>query len=63
MAAREFASSTIIPACTVVADIANNAKDLIDKEVNAFSQSPDNSLYMLPSTPQVRKAASVWSIV
>ncbi|XP_043813030.1 AUGMIN subunit 5 isoform X2 [Manihot esculenta] len=52
LAAREFASSTIIPACTVVADIANNAKDLIDKEVNAFSQSPDNSLYMLPSTPQ-----------
>ncbi|XP_050227930.1 AUGMIN subunit 5 [Mercurialis annua] len=52
LAAREYASSTIIPACTVVADIANNTKDLIDKEVNAFSQSPDNSLYMLPSTPQ-----------
>ncbi|EEF36444.1 AUGMIN subunit 5 [Ricinus communis] len=52
LAAREYASSTIIPACKVVADIANNAKDLIDKEVNAFSRSPDNSLYMLPSTPQ-----------
>ncbi|KAJ9173143.1 hypothetical protein P3X46_016308 [Hevea brasiliensis] len=52
LAAREYASSTIIPACTVVADIANNAKDLIEKEVDAFSRSPDNSLYMLPSTPQ-----------
>ncbi|GKU97428.1 hypothetical protein SLEP1_g10572 [Rubroshorea leprosula] len=52
LAAREFASSTIIPACNVVADISNNAKDLIDKEVSAFYQSPDNSLYMLPSTPQ-----------
>ncbi|CAK7335309.1 unnamed protein product [Dovyalis caffra] len=50
--AREYASTTIIPACTIVADIANSAKDLIDKEVNAFSLSPDNSLYMLPSTPQ-----------
>ncbi|KDP24304.1 hypothetical protein JCGZ_25600 [Jatropha curcas] len=52
LAAREYASSTIIPACAIVADIANNAKDLIDREVTAFSQSPDNSLYMLPSTPQ-----------
>jgi len=34
-------------------DIANSAKDLIDKEVNAFSRCPDNSLYMLPSTSQV----------
>ncbi|WCJ25526.1 AUGMIN subunit 5 [Euphorbia peplus] len=51
-AAREYALSTIIPACAVVVDIANGAKDLIDKEVNAFSRSPDNSLYMLPSTPQ-----------
>ncbi|KAJ9147479.1 hypothetical protein P3X46_029636 [Hevea brasiliensis] len=50
--AREYASSTIVPACTVVENIANNAKDLIDQEVNAFSRSPDNSLYMLPSTPQ-----------
>ncbi|GKV16949.1 hypothetical protein SLEP1_g27514 [Rubroshorea leprosula] len=52
LAAREYASSTIIPACNVVADISNSAKDLIDKEVSAFYQSPDNSLYMLPSTPQ-----------
>ncbi|KAJ7000759.1 AUGMIN subunit 5-like [Populus alba x Populus x berolinensis] len=50
--AREYASITIIPACTIVVDIANNAKDLIDKEVNAFSRCPDNSLYMLPSTSQ-----------
>ncbi|KAF5748907.1 hypothetical protein HS088_TW04G00868 [Tripterygium wilfordii] len=52
LAAREYASSTIIPACTIVIDIANNTKDLIDKEVSAFYRSPDNSLYMLPSTPQ-----------
>ncbi|KAI9396359.1 hypothetical protein POPTR_004G114600v4 [Populus trichocarpa] len=50
--AREYASITIIPACTIVVEIANSAKDLIDKEVNAFSQCPDNSLYMLPSTSQ-----------
>lgn len=52
LASREFASSTIIPACTGVTEISNNAKDLIDKEVSAFFRSPDNSLYMLPSTPQ-----------
>ncbi|XP_059670486.1 AUGMIN subunit 5-like [Cornus florida] len=52
LVAREYASSTIIPACTVVVDISNNAKDLIDREVSAFYQSPDNSPYMLPSTPQ-----------
>ncbi|KAI3713120.1 hypothetical protein L1987_71692 [Smallanthus sonchifolius] len=52
LAARDYASSTIIPACTVLIDISNNAKDLIDKEVSAFYRSPDNSLYMLPSTPQ-----------
>lgn len=52
LAAREYASSTIIPACTVVVNISNSAKDLIDKEVSAFYRSPDNRLYMLPSTPQ-----------
>ncbi|KAJ9540495.1 hypothetical protein OSB04_027001 [Centaurea solstitialis] len=52
VAAREHASNTIIPACTGVVNIANSAKDFIDKEVSAFSRSPDNSLYMLPSTPQ-----------
>ncbi|KAF3444920.1 hypothetical protein FNV43_RR14613 [Rhamnella rubrinervis] len=52
LAARDFASSTIIPACTIVVDISNGAKDLIEKEVSAFYQSPDNSLYMLPATPQ-----------
>lgn len=52
LAAREYASGTIIPACQVVVDLSNNAKDLIDKEVSAFYRSPDNSLYMLPSTPQ-----------
>uniref|UniRef100_A0A7N0VLF9 AUGMIN subunit 5 n=1 Tax=Kalanchoe fedtschenkoi TaxID=63787 RepID=A0A7N0VLF9_KALFE len=51
LAAREYASSTIIPVCQVVMDISNNAKDLIDKEVSAFYRSPDNTLYMLPSTP------------
>lgn len=52
LAAREYASSTIIPACAVVVEISNNAKDLIEKEVSAFYRSPDNSLYMLPSSPQ-----------
>ncbi|XP_048327905.2 AUGMIN subunit 5 [Ziziphus jujuba] len=52
LAAREYASTTIIPACTVVVDISNGAKDLIEKEVSAFYRSPDNSLYMLPATPQ-----------
>ncbi|KAK6128834.1 hypothetical protein DH2020_037470 [Rehmannia glutinosa] len=54
LAAREYASSTIIPACNVVVDLSNNAQDLIDKEVSAFYRTPDNSLYMLPSTPQRR---------
>lgn len=52
LAAREYASDTILPACTVVMNISNDAKDLIEREVSAFYQSPDNSLYMLPSTPQ-----------
>lgn len=52
LAAREYASDTIVPACTVVMNISNDAKDLIEREVSAFYQSPDNSLYMLPSTPQ-----------
>ncbi|KAL6499173.1 AUGMIN subunit 5 [Orobanche hederae] len=52
LAAREYASSTIIPACNVVMDLSNNALDLIDKEVSAFYRTPDNSIYMLPSTPQ-----------
>ncbi|CAN6702327.1 unnamed protein product [Malus baccata var. baccata] len=53
LAAREYASSTIIPASTVVMDLSNSAKDLIEREISAFDQSPDNSLYMLPATPQV----------
>lgn len=52
LTAREYASSTIIPACGSVVDLSNNAKDLLEKEVSAFYQTPDNSLYMLPSTPQ-----------
>jgi len=56
LTAREYASSTIIPACAAVAEASNSAKDLIEKEVSAFSQSPDNSLYMLPSSPQVYNA-------
>ncbi|GAA0168896.1 hypothetical protein LIER_23499 [Lithospermum erythrorhizon] len=52
LAAREYASSTIIPACNIVLELSNNAKDLVEKEVSAFSQAPDNILYMLPSTPQ-----------
>ncbi|KAF7822366.1 AUGMIN subunit 5 [Senna tora] len=52
LAAREYASSTIIPACAIVVEISNSAKDLTEKEVSAFYRSPDNSLYMLPSSPQ-----------
>ncbi|KAG6420982.1 hypothetical protein SASPL_117528 [Salvia splendens] len=52
LAAREYASSTVIPACNIVMDLSNRSKDLIDKEVQAFYRTPDNSLYMLPSTPQ-----------
>lgn len=59
LAAKEYASSTIIPACTVVVDISNGAKDLIEKEISAFYRSPDNSLYMLPATPQVCIATRV----
>ncbi|KAM1358250.1 hypothetical protein ACFX15_044547 [Malus domestica] len=53
LAAREYASSTIIPACTVVMDLSNSEKHLIEREVSAFDQSPDNSLYMIPAIPQV----------
>ncbi|CAF2089825.1 unnamed protein product [Brassica rapa] len=52
LAAREYAMTTIIPASEIVADISKNAKDFIEKEVTAFFQSPDNTLYMLPATPQ-----------
>ncbi|CAL5367529.1 unnamed protein product [Camellia sinensis] len=52
LAAREYASSTILPACMVVVEISNSAKHLIDEEVSTFYRSPDNNLYMLPSTPQ-----------
>ncbi|KAL1558941.1 AUGMIN subunit 5 [Salvia divinorum] len=52
LAAREYASSTVIPACNIVMDLSNSSKDLIDKEVQAFYRTPDNSLYMLPSTLQ-----------
>ncbi|XP_075100522.1 AUGMIN subunit 5 [Nicotiana tabacum] len=51
-AARDYSSSSIIPACTVLVDLSNCAKDLIEQEVSAFYQTPDNTLYMLPSTPQ-----------
>lgn len=54
--AREYASSTIIPACFAVVEASNGAKDLIEKEVSTFYRSPDNSLYMLPSSPQVYDA-------
>lgn len=56
LTAREYALSTIIPACAAVAKASNNAKDLIEKEVSTFYRSPDNSLYMLPSSPQVYNA-------
>lgn len=52
LAAREHAFDTI-NTYTVLMNISNDTKDLIEREVSAFYQSPDNSLYMLPSTPQV----------
>ncbi|OIW07266.1 hypothetical protein TanjilG_08381 [Lupinus angustifolius] len=52
LTAREYASTTIIPACAAVVETSNSAKDLIEKEVSTFYRSPDNSLYMLPATPQ-----------
>ncbi|XP_010553951.1 PREDICTED: AUGMIN subunit 5-like [Tarenaya hassleriana] len=52
LTAREYATATIIPACEVVADISHSARDFIEKEVSAFFRSPDNTLYMLPATPQ-----------
>ncbi|KAJ1406499.1 HAUS augmin-like complex subunit 5 [Sesbania bispinosa] len=52
LSAREYASSTIIPACSVVVEASDSAKDLIEKEVSTFYRSPDNTLYMLPSSPQ-----------
>lgn len=52
LVAREETSKTIDLACTSVTDISNHANDLIEKEVSAFYKSLDNSLYMLPSTPQ-----------
>lgn len=45
----------------MVVDISNGAKDFIEKEVSAFYRSPDNSLYMLPATPQVCITARVIS--
>ncbi|KAL8107696.1 hypothetical protein AgCh_024196 [Apium graveolens] len=51
LAAREHAFDTI-NTYTVLMNISNDTKDLIEREVSAFYQSPDNSLYMLPSTPQ-----------
>ncbi|KAH9623696.1 hypothetical protein KSS87_005225 [Heliosperma pusillum] len=52
LVAREYASSTIIPACKTVAELSNSAMDLIEKEMSSFLQSPDNSNYMLPASPQ-----------
>ncbi|XP_072980207.1 AUGMIN subunit 5 isoform X1 [Typha angustifolia] len=52
LAAREYASRTIIPSCTAVVDMSTSSKDLIEKELSAFYQSLDNSLYMLPASPQ-----------
>ncbi|RAL40825.1 hypothetical protein DM860_008523 [Cuscuta australis] len=49
---KDYAARTVIPACSIVVNLSSKAKDLIEKEVSAFSQTPDNTLYMLPSTPQ-----------
>lgn len=53
LAAQEHAAKTILPTCTAVVNISNNSKDLIERELSSFYQSLDNSLYMLPATPQV----------
>ena len=59
IASREYASKTIIPACDSVNSISISAKDLIEKEVSAFSRALDCSLFMLPSTPQVLQSFSL----
>nr|ACN27305.1 unknown [Zea mays] len=53
LSARGYASTTIIPACHAVVDMSTNSRDLIERELAAFSQSLDNSLCRLPATPQV----------
>uniref|UniRef100_A0A804MN56 AUGMIN subunit 5 n=1 Tax=Zea mays TaxID=4577 RepID=A0A804MN56_MAIZE len=52
LSARGYASTTIIPACHAVVDMSTNSRDLIERELAAFSQSLDNSLCRLPATPQ-----------
>ncbi|KAG6491266.1 AUGMIN subunit 5-like [Zingiber officinale] len=52
LAARDHAAKTILPTCTAVVNISNNSKDLIERELSSFYQSLDNSIYMLPATPQ-----------
>ncbi|MQM02680.1 hypothetical protein Taro_035449, partial [Colocasia esculenta] len=52
LAAQEYALKTIIPACDTVEAISNTARDLTEKEVSAFYGSLDNSVYLLPSSPQ-----------
>ncbi|KAL5205975.1 hypothetical protein ABZP36_034184 [Zizania latifolia] len=52
ISARGYASRTIIPACNAVVDMSTSSRDLIERELSAFSQSLDNSLCRLPATPQ-----------
>ncbi|CAA2968565.1 AUGMIN subunit 5 [Olea europaea subsp. europaea] len=48
LASRKYASSTIIPACNVVVDLSNNAKDLIDNELFLFPLVGSYSFLMCP---------------
>ncbi|KAG8049687.1 hypothetical protein GUJ93_ZPchr0009g439 [Zizania palustris] len=52
LSARGYASRTIIPACNAVVNMSTSSRDLIERELSAFSQSLDNSLCRLPATPQ-----------
>ncbi|KAH7289238.1 hypothetical protein KP509_31G065400 [Ceratopteris richardii] len=49
---REYSATTVIPLCRRVQQKAEDAHDLLEKEVVVFRRVPDNRLYMLPSTQQ-----------
>lgn len=52
-AARELSNTTIVPVCTTLQNDVNYASDMIEREVGAFTRSPDNRLYLFPAFSQV----------
>ncbi|BBN14348.1 HAUS augmin-like complex subunit 5 [Marchantia polymorpha subsp. ruderalis] len=51
-AARELSNTTIVPVCTTLQNDVNYASDMIEREVGAFTRSPDNRLYLFPAFSQ-----------